>query len=344
MNTGQSLTISISTSTIVRIVAVLLGLWFLYLIRDVIAILFVSLILASAFDRSVDWLQRHRIPRPVGILGIYVILLGSLSLIISALVPPLIEEIRGIAVDFPAYWERVTAGVLQFGPFAETPSFLSGFQRFAASIEDALVSTGQGVFGSIISLFGGVISFIFVLVMTFYMTVSESAMKGAFKMVVPNRYESYLSDLVTRMQQKIGAWLQGQLVLSLIIAALVYLGLTIIGVKYALLLAILAGLLEFIPYVGPLLAAIPAIFFGATQSWFDALLVLILYVVVQQLENHLIVPAVMRRAVGIHPILSITAMLTGAKLFGFVGILMAIPVVTAVSVWVGDLVDEKQQT
>ncbi len=334
-------TISISTSTIIRIIGVLLGLWFLYLIRDVIAILFVSLILASAFDRTVDWLQRHRIPRPVGILGIYIVLIGSLTLIISALVPHLIEEIRGITVDFPAYWENIAERFSQFGALGE--SFLSGFQRFTAAIEDTLVATGQGVLGSIISLFGGVLSFIFVLVMTFYMTVSESAMKGAFKMVVPNRYEAYLSSLVARMQEKIGAWLQGQLILSLIIAALVYLGLTIIDVKYALLLAILAGLLEFIPYVGPLLSAIPAIFFGATQSGFDAILVIVLYVVVQQLENHIIVPAVMRRAVGIHPILSITAMLIGAKLFGFVGILMAIPVITAVSVWVGDLVDEKQQ-
>lgn len=334
--------VTISTGTIIRLLFVVLGLWFIYLVRDVVAILFVSLIFASALDRWVDWLQRRHIPRPLGILLIYIAILSVFSLVISSLVPPLITEIRGVAVDFPVYWERLTDSVLRLRSLSDTPAFLSGFQQVIDSLESSLAQTGQGVFSSLFSLFGGLLSFIFVLVMTFYMTVSESAMKSALRSLLPDRYQPYITHLLSRMQEKIGTWLQAQLILSVVIASLVYLGLTIIGVKYALILAILAGLLEFIPYVGPIISAIPAIFFGFTQSPLTALLVLIMYVVMQQMENHFIVPAVMRRAIGVHPILSITAMLTGAKLFGFVGILLAIPVVTAISVWVGDVVEERK--
>lgn len=334
--------VSISTSTIIRVVLILLGLWFLYLVRDVVAILLISLIFASALDRWVDWLQRHYIPRAVGILLIYVVVIGVFSLVISSLVPPLITEIRGVASDFPAYWERLTQGVLRVRSFSEAPAFVNGLQRALDSVGDILAETGQGVFSSLFSIFGGLVSFIIVLVMTFYMTVSESAMKSALRSLLPDRYQPYITHLLSRMQDRIGAWLQGQLVLSIVIASLVYLGLTIIGVKYALILAILAGLLEFVPYLGPIISAIPAIFFAFIASPLSALVVLAMYVVVQQMENHIIVPAVMRRAVGIHPILSITAMLTGAKLFGFLGILLAIPVVTAISVWVGDVVEEQK--
>lgn len=336
--------VSISTGTIIRAICILLGLWFIYLVRDVVAILFVALILASAFDRWVDWLQRKYIPRAVGILFIYIIILSAFSLVISSLVPPLIAEIRGVAIDFPVYWDQLTASVLKVRSLSDQPAFLSGFQRLIESLEESLAATGQGVFSSLFSVFGGLISFIVVLVMTFYMTVSESWIKSSFRALLPDKYQPYVTHLLTRMQEKVGAWLQGQMILSLIIASIVYLGLSIIGVKYALILAVLAGLFEFIPYVGPIMSAIPAIFFGFTQSPFVALLVLIMYVVMQQMENHIIVPAVMRRAVGVHPILSITAMLMGAKLFGFVGILLAIPVVTAISVWVEDVVEERKES
>lgn len=335
--------VTISTGTIIRVLFILAALWFLYLVRDVVAILFVALIFASAFDRWVDWLQRHHIPRAVGILSIYVVILSVFSLVISSLVPPLITEIRGVAVDFPYYWERLTAGALRLQSLSDSPEFFRSFQRLIESVEATLATTGQGVFSSLFSAFGGLISFIVVLVMTFYMTISESWIKSSLRALLPDRYQPYVTHLLSRMQEKIGAWLQGQMILSAVIAGLVYLGLTIIGVKYALVLAILAGLLEFIPYVGPIFSAIPAIFFGFTQSPFTALLVLIFYIVMQQVENHFIVPAVMRRAVGVHPILSITAMLIGAKLFGFIGILLAIPVVTAISVWVEDMVEEKKE-
>ncbi len=335
--------VTISTGTMLRLLFILLALWFVYLVRDVVALLLVSFLLASAFDGWVDWFERRRIPRMLGILIIYVGILGLFTAAISFLVPPLAREIRGVAIDFPMYWEKLTIGLGQLRTFSSDAGFLTSFQKLVDSLEAALAETGQGVFSTLFSVFGGLISFIVVLVLTFYMTVSESAMKASLRALLPDRYQPYCTHVIARIQEKIGSWIQGQLVLSLVIFAFAYLGLTLIGVKYALVLAFFAGLLEFIPYVGPIISAIPAIFFGFTQSPFIALLIFIFYVVMQQLENHFIVPAVMRRAVGIHPILSITAVLIGAKLFGFIGVLLAIPVVTALSVVVQDVVEERKE-
>ena len=141
-----------------------------------------------------------------------------------------------------------------------------------------------------------------------------------------------------------GMWLRGQLFLSFIVGLLVYIGLLILGVKYALVLALIAAILEIIPFIGPTIAAIPAILVGLTDSWIKALVVVILYFVVQQLENHIIVPKVMQKAVGLNPIVVIIVIMVGAKLGGIVGALIAVPVAAAIGVFVGDIMRDKSET
>jgi predicted PurR-regulated permease PerM len=148
--------------------------------------------------------------------------------------------------------------------------------------------------------------------------------------------------LIARMQEKIGRWLRGQLLLSLIIFLMTYAGLTILGVRYALVLALFAGVTELIPYIGPFIGLVPALFIALTQSPIVALGVLVLYIIIQQLENYVIVPKVMQRAVGLNPIVIIVAMLVGAKMAGILGIILAVPVATALSVAVGDLFELKR--
>jgi predicted PurR-regulated permease PerM len=333
----QIKTISISTGTIFRIIAICFALWFVYMVRNVVGLLFVSLVLASAFDRWVDWMQAKKIPRALGILFIYIIVFASFSSIFSILIPALATELRGLAIDLPKYWQALSSQVLALQTLSSQVGILDQFQGLISSVESSLVHAGQGLVSSAFSAFGGIVSFVLVLVLTFYMTIDEHVVKRAIRAALPEEYQPFATHALNRTQEKVGVWLQGQLVLSLIIGTLVYIGLSLIGVKYALVLAILAGLLEFVPYVGPILAAIPAVLFGLTQSVVLAGLTIVLYVVIQQLENHLIVPAVMKKALGIHPILSISAILIGAQLFGFIGILLAIPVVTVLMVIVQDV-------
>jgi predicted PurR-regulated permease PerM len=142
--------------------------------------------------------------------------------------------------------------------------------------------------------------------------------------------------LWTKIQNRLGNWLRGQLILSLVIFTLTYIGLSILQIKYALVLAMLAGSFELIPYVGPILSSVPAIFLAFVQAPYLALFVILLYFIVQQLENSLIVPKVMGRVTGLNPIVVLIAVLIGAKIGGIVGTLMAVPVATALSTFLYD--------
>ncbi|MFH1226039.1 MAG: AI-2E family transporter [bacterium] len=333
--------INISLTTIVKILAVLLLLWFVYAVKEIFAILFVALILASAFDPWVDWLQKRKLPRGIGVLLIYLVLFLVLGSAVVLLIPPISEQVKELSSNFPEYWGKLVSGFRVLSEYSAEHGFMDEAQKVLSSVEKFSSRAAGGVFSFLTGAFGGVVAFFLALVLTFYITVEEQALKRLVKSVTPDKYQPYVIRLIARIQNKIGRWLRGQLVLCLIIGVLVYIGLLVLGVKYALVLALLAAIFELIPYLGPTLGAIPAVLLAFTQSPFKALLVIILYFVIQQLENNLIVPKVMQKAVGLNPIITIVVLLIGAKLGGVFGALLAIPLATAASVFVKDFFDNR---
>ncbi len=335
------LKVDVSLVSIFKIIAVLLLLWFIYAVKEIFAILFVALILASAFDPWVDWLQKRKVPRGLGVLLIYLVLFLVLGSAIVLLIPPITEQVKELSSNFPQYWGKLVSGFRIFSEYSAEHGFMDETQKLLASVEKFSGRAAGGVFSFLTGAFGGVVSFFLALVLTFYITVEEQALKRLVKSVTPDKYQPYVIQLINRIQNKIGRWLRGQLVLCLIVGVLAYVGLLILGIKYALVLALLAGILELIPYLGPTLGAIPAVLLAFTQSPFKALLVVILYFVIQQLENNIIAPKVMQKAVGLNPIITIIVLLMGAKLGGVIGVLLSIPVATAVSVFVKDFFDNR---
>lgn len=337
--TDQNLTINVSSLTLLKVVLIVGSVIFFWFIRDILLILFVSLILASAFDPWVDRLQKQRVPRSLGILSIYLGIIISTVGIVYLIIPPLVVEINQLAVSFPTYWGVLSNNWQQFQD-AEANQFIVGqIQNTLTDWQSGLGSATGGVFSKVTAFFGGIFSVLLVMVITFYLTIEEHALKRLLRSFVPVKNQPYVTHLINRMQDKIGWWLRGQLLLSFIIFAITYVGLTIFGVKYALVLALFAGLTELIPYVGPFIGLIPAAFIALTQSPMLMLIVVIFYIFVQQLENYVLVPQVMQRTVGLNPIVVIVAMLIGAKLAGIIGIILAVPVTTALSVLLGDVLE-----
>jgi predicted PurR-regulated permease PerM len=182
-----------------------------------------------------------------------------------------------------------------------------------------------------------------VVVFSFYFAVEETGVDDFLRIVTPVKHEAYVLDLWRRSQDKIGKWMQGQLILAAIVGLLLFLGLTILGIKYALLLAVLAGVFELIPVFGQILAAIPGVIIAFTSGGVtEALLVMGLYVVVQQFEANLIYPVVVKKVVGVPPLLVILALLVGFKLFGFLGVLLSVPIAAAIQELVAD-VDKRKR-
>lgn len=329
-------TFNLSILNLLKIAGVILVIIFLYLIRDILAIIFVAAILAAALDPWVDYLQEKKIPRPVSILALYVIGLSVIILALVLIVPVMTTEIRSLANNFPVYYEKLLNA---FGQFQESSSVTRSFTGILESWAVNLGQTTKSVFSTISGVFGGIISFIAVLVITFYLIVKKDNMRSFIETLAPKKYHAYAIQLYNRVQKKIGSWLSGEISLMVIVAILAYLGLLILGVRYTLLLALIAGLTELIPYVGPTIGAIPAVLIALTDSPLKALLVVILYVIIQQLENSVIVPKVMKRAVGLNPIVVIVVILIGGKIAGILGALLAVPIATIASVLIKDFTE-----
>jgi predicted PurR-regulated permease PerM len=334
--------ISITTGTILRTILVLLFLGFLFLIKDVLALLFVAVILSAAFDPLVDWLQRFKIPRALSIIGIYVVVLSFVGWSIYLLSGPLTEQIFDVAEAFPKFYTQINQNL---GGAVDLNNLFSQ-EAISASFTDVTKSLGQasaGIFNILSSVFGGMISFLMVLVITFYLTIEENSTKRFISSVTPVKHKPYVSQLIVSMQHRMGYWLRGQLLLSLIVFIMVYVGLMLLGIKYALVLALIAGIFEIVPFIGPWIAAIPGVFFAFSHSPSKALMVAILYLVVQQLENNLIVPKVMGKTTGLNPLVVLVAIMIGARLGGIIGALLAVPVALAIAVYVESLIGQKKK-
>lgn len=333
-------TIDISTGIVFRTVLVLIGLWFLYFIRDIIALLFISIILVAAMDPIVYRLHRRKVPRAVGVLIVYVCLFALISLIVSFLIPPLVQQIKDFAQKLPDIIRGLENSFQGINTFFQTQHIAVSTQSLLSDIGGFLAGSSENIFTATIGVFSGFVSAVIVLVMTFYMAVKEDGIKNFIVSITPKKHKDYAGSLVLRIQRKISRWVLGQLSLMLIIFAMDFIGLSLLKIPYALSLAMFAGLMEVVPFIGPIVSLVPAVLVGLTISPLSGLLVFALYIFVQQFEGHIIIPQVMKKAVGLHPIAVILALLIGLKLGGVLGALLAIPVATAISVFVSDLFEK----
>ena len=334
-----SFSIEISTITIVKIFIFFLIIWLLWLIREVIALFFIALILAAIVEPPVKWFSRHKIPKGLGLLIIYLILFAIFGLVIGLMIPPIVHELRELIQSLPLYWGKISDWLRWFKASID-PNLLQQMEGGLKTFHSALALTAGGIFSTLGNFLTSIISFFLVLVITFYIVVQEDSSLKVIRSLVPSKYQPFFLQLLTKTRKRISLWFKGQIILCFIIGIMSYLGLLILGIKYALILALLAGLLELIPYLGPILSAIPAVFFAFIQSPFLGVLVIVLYLLIQQLENHLIAPKVIQKTVGLNPLVSIFVLLVGGKLGGFLGILLAIPLTLVVVVFLENIFKE----
>ncbi|MEK7139627.1 MAG: AI-2E family transporter, partial [Patescibacteria group bacterium] len=263
--------IEISTGTILKIVGVALALWFVYLIKEVVAIVFVAIILASAIDPFVEWCSRRFIPRLLTVVIVYIFMLTFVGLVVVLLIPPATHQVQQLAVNAPIYWERLSLDITALqGTAYRLPD---EFQAALVQWREAATPSSRGLVSVAANVFGGVTSFILVMVIMFYLLIEEHAIKRTLRYLAPAHYQPYLTRLLLKIRDKIGLWLRGQLVLSAIVGGTVFIVMTLFGWfvnplfgQYALALALVAFLFEFIPYVGPVVAAIPALVLGLSHS------------------------------------------------------------------------------
>ena len=316
--------VEISHKTIIFIVVFLFSLWFLYFVRDIVLLFSVSFLLMLALSPSVNKLEKKlRFPRFLAILVNYFFIIGLVVLAISLLAGPLFKQ-TGLLIN------QLLALTEKMGSAQWAKNFLNNPFSQIGLVSGNIFKFTQGVFSNAVKIFS-------VFVINFYLILERKHLSKHLGRLFNKKNALVAEKIISRLEHELGGWLWGELTLMVIVGVLTYLGLLILGIKYALPLAFLAGILEIFPNIGPLLAAIPGVIMGLSVSPLMGLGALAVYFVVQQLENSLIVPKVMQKATGVHPIITLLALLIGFRLAGVAGAIFSLPMVLVVKVLFTDL-------
>lgn len=306
--------IEISHKTIIFTTVFLGSLWFLYFIRDIVLQLFVALLLVSILNPIVNKLSKFKIPKGVSVLLSYVLIFGSFGLAIASVLPPLVEQTTNFANNFPVYLHNL--GVENYA----SEEVLKQLVSQLGSVPSQIIKAG-------FSLFGNILSILTVAIFAFYLLLIRDKFDNNLEFLFGKEKIKNVINLINTLEKKLGGWARGQFLLMLTIGLLSYTGFIILGIPYALPLALLAGIFEIVPYLGPIIAAIPAIILGFSISPFLGFAAVGLAILIQQLENYVFVPKVMEKSTGVSPIITLLSLAIGFRLAGIVGMIISIPIV-----------------
>lgn len=311
--------IIISIQTILVFLGIMVGVFALWLVRDIVLMLFISLILALTIEPSVEWMSKRGIPRAVGVISTVLLLVLLFIGVGSVAIFPL-QQVSRLVVSLPGYLDAVTQSPL-----------LTGYQiQLNDAIYNQLTNTTGNIITATLGAFSALLTAVVIIVFTVYILLDFDNLRRMFINLFAKAYQDDVRKVMKRIEVKLGGWLRGQIILMLIIGVATYVGLTLLGIDYALALAVIAGVLEIIPLIGPIISAIPALIVAFAISPIAGVFVLVLYLLIQQLENHLIVPKVMQRTVGVNPLVTIIVLMIGGKLLGLMGAILAIPIAIVV--------------
>ena len=305
--------IEISHRTIIFTSLLVLSLWLLVQILDIIILAFISFILMSAINPLIDRLESWRLPRSLSIILVYLVLWGVIGGLIAGIIPSLVDQTGRLIRLLPSAISRI-----EF--------FNTHQQEITQQLLARIGSLPENLLKVTVGIFSNLLDVLTTIVVTFYLLLYHKNL-GVYTNFIFGTGAHKAGEIIAHIESRLGAWVRGELTLMLVVGLMTYFGLIALGVEIALPLAILAGFLELVPNIGPVIAAVPAVLTALTIHPLTAAGTVSLYFVVQFLENHFLVPKVMQKAVGVNPLISILSLMAGFRLAGPTGAVLAIPVI-----------------
>ncbi len=306
-------------------------LWAAFQVRHVLLLLYISALLAVGFSPIIRLIERQqllpigtkRLPRWLAILVLYVTILGTLTGIGFMIVPPLVDQAQQLVSAAPQMFDRAQDFLIEKGLLREHLTLQEAVER--APVGERAGQAMGPVLGAVFGVLGGLFGFFTILILTFYFLVEADSLRDTFLRLFPADRRLRVAGASRDITVKVSAWLGGQLLLAAVIGTTSAIGLWLLGIPFFYVLALISAVGELIPVIGPILAAIPAVAVAASVSMNKVLLVIIFFVVQQQFENHVLVPKVMERQVGVSAVTVIVALLIGGNLLGIAGAILAVP-------------------
>ncbi|MDD2647011.1 MAG: AI-2E family transporter [Patescibacteria group bacterium] len=302
-------------------------LFLFYVLRDILILFLAAMVLSFILSPIVDFLEKRKWPRILATISIYLFVVLFIISIVLPLIPVLTQEINLLIQKLPNYYDSVNN---YFKISNKSLTQITG--DLINSWFSSLNTTTTGVFNILGTVVGWLFVMIMIFVMAFYMTLHKIFLKELFKKLIPAKYATNAGRMIELIQKDLSNWARGVLISALFVGVISFIGLSVIGIKFALFLGFFAAVCELIPWIGSWISAILAILVGFTQAPMYALFVAIFYIVIQQVQGNLITPKIMQRAIGIDPLFVIMAILIGGKLAGPLGIVLAVPTFTIIMI------------
>lgn len=330
--------------------AVLITLLFLlwaYHVRESLLVVLtpfmISLILAYLLSPVIQYMEKRKISRTVAIITVYLIFSIMILVFCVRVMPLFLDDLEELVLQLPQYSSALQEFFHQlemdYRRFNLPQSLRDIVDSNIENLSEALTAQLARSYDFLLDLFGRILLLLLVPILTFYLIRDARKLRESFFDLFPGRMRNKLDHVAADIDLSLGAFIRGALLVSLAVAALTYIGLLILGVNFSLVLAIIIGITNMIPYIGPIIGALPAVLVAFLDSPFLALKVIVLIVIIQQAESQLIVPVVIGRSTRLHPLAIILVLLLGGKLFGLSGLILAVPAAIIIRVVAGHIFD-----
>jgi predicted PurR-regulated permease PerM len=326
--------VNFNTGTILKVVGVILAVAAVYFLRDIVIILLFALLLSALIEPVANRFEKYHLPRSLSVILVYLLIILLAIGIIILIVPPIIGQLRELLTQFAPMIDQAFGYNIKIDGLLSSDLFEQDVQSLMNTITQAgLADAVPQIFKLVSDIFGGLITVFVVFALAFYMVVEEKLLKRGLDLTLSKKYENYVLKVAPDLRRRVGSWLHGELLLMFSIFLMTYLALLIIGVPYPLVLAVIAGLLEAVLFIGPTLSVVPAVLIAFTVSPLHAILVLLVYFGIQQFEGEFLVPMVMKKTVGLNPVVSIISIMIGYEIAGVLGAILAIPCAVVITVF-----------
>lgn len=336
----QNNVLHISWETIAKIFIAIFVFYFIYLTREIALLFFFALSISVLLDPAINFLKKLWVPRILAVLFVYLSIFGVLGILIYLTAPLFTFELKQLSQHLPEYFVKISPFLEQMGvDMAQT------FDTSAEFLINGLKQSSRGVLNAVAAFFGGVASTAFILITAFFLSFEKDAFQRFLTLVSPKKYEGSIVSLFKRAQNKISGWFGARLLSCFFVGFASFIVFYLFDVKYALILAVISGVLNFIPYIGPWTTAILLVVFVAVSSgsWMLLLYVLIAVLVIQEIDNLLLTPLLMKKMADVPPVLVLVSLLVGAQLFGFLGTIFAVPVFGIVYEFLKEFLEKRKE-
>ena len=333
--------LDISWEAIIKVSITILALYIVYLTREVALWFFFGLATSVILDPAVNFLRKFWVPKMIAILTVYLSIFGMLGLVVYLTAPIFIIELKQFSLNLPDYFVKISPLLQSLGLDAA-----DSFNEFTSFLLGGLEQSSKSVFRAIMAFFGGVSSAIFILTVALFLSMEDNGAEKLLILITPKKYEDQISSFFKTSQQKVAGWFGARILACAFVGIACFIVFYIFSIKYAFLLSLISGILNFVPYIGPVLTVIVMLIFTAvsSESWIIVAYVLIAFFIIQSIENFLLTPLLMKRMINLPPVLVLVSLLVGAKLFGFLGTIFAVPVFGIIYEFLKEFLEKRRES